>query len=129
MSQEKITVDLFITDSAALQIQLMKRHDFTLTGQEFRVHIKGKGCNGFDYSCGFTPVEENDIFTPFIIQDKTYFIIMNKFTAFYTQKLKIDYLLDVDTNEEGFIVENLNQETYHGKFYKDSTLLPPWAST
>jgi Fe-S cluster assembly iron-binding protein IscA len=129
MSQEKISVDLFITDSAAHQIELMKTHDYTLKGQEFRIHIKGKGCHGFDYASGFSSPQSDDVFTYFEINSIKIPIIMDPFTAFYTQKLKVDYLLDPEQNTEGFIIENLDQDKFQGKFYKDTTLLPPWAKT
>ncbi len=125
MTQEKISVDLFLTDSAATQIFLMKQNDFTLTNQDFRISIKGKGCHGFDYACGFTTRTEQDIIFELPFQHNSIHVIMDTFTAHYCPRMKIDYLLNTETNEEGFVLENPQQEQYVGKFYKSSTFVPP----
>ncbi len=53
---------------------------------------------------------------------------MDPFTAFYTQDLTLDYLLDMENNEEGFVIINAEEGAHKGKFYKDESKLPPWAN-
>jgi len=129
---EKISVSdiqLFVTDSAVRQIQLMKDNDYTLEGFEFRIKIGGKGCEGFTYDTGFSEIHEDDL-----IIEKEYPIInfklkvlIDPFTAYYTQNATLDYLLDVESNEEGFVLTNAAQGEHRGKFFKDESKLPPWA--
>lgn len=129
---EKISVSdiqLFVTDSAVRQIQLMKDNDYTLEGFEFRIKIGGKGCEGFTYDTGFSEVHADDL-----VIEKEYPIInfklkvlIDPFTAYYTQNATLDYLLDVDSNEEGFVLTNAAQGEHRGKFFKDESKLPPWA--
>ncbi len=122
-------IQLLITDSAVRQIQLMQDNDYTLEGLSFRIKIGGKGCGGFTYDTGFSEKHEDDLIIkkkyPLIKSELT--ILMDPFTAFYTQEATLDYLLDTSSNEEGFIVNNAAEGTHAGKFYKDESKLPPWA--
>ena len=52
---------------------------------------------------------------------------MDPFTAYYTQEATLDYLLDSQSNEEGFILTNAADGDHKGKFFKDESKLPPWA--
>jgi hypothetical protein len=54
-------------------------------------------------------------------------LLIDPFTAFYTQEFTLDYLLDTLNNDEGFIVKNSADGQHRGKFFKDETRLPPWA--
>jgi Fe-S cluster assembly iron-binding protein IscA len=120
---------VLITDSAVRQIQLMQVNDYTLEGLQFRIKIGGKGCDGFTYDTGFSEKHEDDL-----VVEKEYplinfklQILVDPFTAFYTQEFTLDYLLDAQNNEEGFIVSNAADGQHKGKFFKDTTRLPPWA--
>ncbi len=124
-------IKLFVTDSAIRQIQLIQLNDYTLKGLLFRIKIGGKGCGGFTYDTGFSEIHEEDIIIsqsyPFI--DFELKILMDPFTAFYTQEGTLDYLLDPQSNEEGFIILNASEGQHKGKFFKDESKLPPWAKT
>lgn len=122
-------IKLFVTDSAVRQIQVMQENDYTLEGLSFRIKIGGKGCEGFTYDTGFSERHDDDL-----VIDQDYPLInfkltllMDPFTAFYTQELTLDYLLDTTNNEEGFIVNNAADGQHRGKFFKDDSRLPPWA--
>jgi iron-sulfur cluster insertion protein len=123
-------IKLFVTDSAVRQIQLMQENDYTLEGHSFRIKIGGKGCEGFTYDTGFSEFHADDLVIkqsyPLIGFDLT--VLIDPFTAFYTQEVTLDYLLDTSNNEEGFIVNNAADGQHRGKFFKDESLLPPWAS-
>ena len=54
-------INLFVSDSAVRQIQLMQDNDYTLEGLLFRIKIGGKGCEGFTYETGFSSLHEGDI--------------------------------------------------------------------
>jgi Fe-S cluster assembly iron-binding protein IscA len=122
-------IKLFVTDSAVRQIQLMQQNDYTLNGLLFRIKIGGKGCEGFTYDTGFSEQHEDDLILkhhyPLINYELT--VLMDPFTGFYTQELTLDYLLDISNNEEGFVVINAADGQHRGKFFKDESLLPPWA--
>lgn len=124
-------IKMLVTDSAIRQILLMQQHDYTLEGLQFRIKIGGKGCGGFTYDTGFSEHHADDL-----ILEKNYplinmelKILMDPFTAYYTQDFTLDYLLDPASNEEGFVITNAadaNKE-HQGKFFKDESKLPPWA--
>ena len=122
-------IKLFVTDSAVRQIQLMQENDYTLEGLSFRIKIGGKGCEGFTYDTGFSELHPDDL----VIKEKYELIhfeltvLIDPFTAFYTQEVTLDYLLDTTNNEEGFIVNNAADGQHRGKFFKDEGKLPPWA--
>lgn len=122
-------IELFLTDSAIRQILLMEENDYTLENHFFRIKIGGKGCGGFTYETGFSELHQDDLVIEKYFKDlnKTLRIIMDPFTAFYTQKGTLDYLLDPEKNDEGFIVENADESNHKGKFFKDTSKLPPWA--
>lgn len=132
MTNELKTPNLEISESALQQIILIQRHDYTLKGLSFRIKIGGKGCDGFTYEIGFAPKQSDDLVichTAMALDDKKeerIEIVMDPFTAFYTQVAKLDYRLDPNMQDEGFILTNLNESLYKGKFYKDVTMVPPW---
>jgi len=119
---------LEVSDSAMQQIQLILRHDYTLSGMSFRVKIGGKGCNGFTYQTGFSePLHDDVVITVSHTTNAAPLEIrMDPFTAFYTQHAALDYRLEADQHEEGFVLTNHHEALYKGKFYKDTTLVPSW---
>lgn len=122
-------IKIFVTDSAVRQIQVMQENDYTLEGLLFRIKIGGKGCAGFTYDTGFSEKHVDDLVLeqnyPFINYHLK--ILMDPFTAYYTQDFTLDYMLDTSNNEEGFIVNNAADGQHKGKFFKDENKLPPWA--
>lgn len=122
-------IKLFVTDSAVRQIQVMQENDYTLAGHLFRIKIGGKGCEGFTYDTGFSEHHADDLIIEqsFPLINFQLKVLMDPFTAFYTQELTLDYLLDTTNNEEGFIVTNAADGQHRGKFFKDEAKLPPWA--
>ena len=123
---------IYITPKAHEQLRLIIENDFTLNGKYLRLLISGKGCEGFNYSVGFTDWNTDDMLikangsdnTPTDIQ-----FVMDPFTAFYLQKCSVDYVEDFANNNEGFIVANENQKTFSGKFWKkDEQKVPPTLS-
>lgn len=129
---EKISasdLQLFVTDSAVRQIQLMKDNDYTLEGLEFRIKIGGKGCEGFTYDTGFSEIHPDDLIIEkeFPLINFKLKVLIDPFTAYYTQTATLDYLLDIQSNEEGFVLTNAAQGEHKGKFFKDESKIPPWA--
>lgn len=122
-------IKLFVTDSAVRQIQLMQDHDYTLEGLLFRIKIGGKGCEGFTYDTGFSELHPDDlvITQEYPLINFTLKVLIDPFTAYYTQEATLDYLLDISNNEEGFILTNAADGQHRGKFFKDEEKLPPWA--
>src|SRR6478735_2112092 len=109
-------IELFVSDSAVRQIQLMQENDYTLEGMQFRIKIGGKGCGGFTYDTGFSERHEDDLVItksyPLINFELN--ILIDPFTAFYTQKATLDYLLDSQSNEEGFVLTNAADGEHKG---------------
>lgn len=115
-------IQLEITPEAKNQLRLMTEHDYTLKNQFFRIQIGGKECHGFTYQLGFTAKDQNDL----EIAHEELVVIIDPFTAYYTQKAKLDYQMD-DQGNDGFILTNFNESQHRGKFFKDLSKLPPWA--
>jgi Fe-S cluster assembly iron-binding protein IscA len=122
-------INLFVSDSAVRQIQLMQLNDYTLEGLQFRIKIGGKGCGGFTYDTGFSEHHPDDLVIKksFPMINFELSILMDPFTAFYTQESSLDYLLDPQNNQEGFVLTNAADGDHKGKFFKDESKLPPWA--
>lgn len=122
-------INLMVSDSAIRQIQLMQENDYTLEGLNFRIKIGGKGCGGFTYDTGFSEFHTDDLIIErdFPTIGFKLKILMDPFTAYYTQRASLDYLLDPQSNEEGFTVTNADESDHKGKFFKDEAKLPPWA--
>lgn len=125
MSHELPTPRLELTDAAYRQIRLIQSHDYTLEGLSFRIKIGGKGCGGFTYLTAFSEARPDDVRVEAIAPAGSLTVLMDRFTAFYAQRMRLDYRLDETTHEEGFVPENLNEKLYAGKFYKDTDLVPP----
>lgn len=117
------------TDEAVLQLKLIMENDFTLLGKWPRIVISGKGCDGFNYSLGFTDLDEQDLRIPLVGQSGTpldFEIIMDSFTAFYMQETLIEYAINPQTNQDGFVITNKRQKEFHGKFWReDKSKIPP----
>jgi Fe-S cluster assembly iron-binding protein IscA len=116
------TPQLELTPRAQDQIRLIKLNDYTLSELDFRIKIGGKGCGGFTYETGFSERRSDDL----ILNIDECVILMDPFTAFYTQNSKLDFKVDMTLNEDGFVVENFAGQKYAGKFFKDTTLVPQW---
>lgn len=110
-----------ISNAAASQIELMIENDFTLQDHIFRVKIGGKGCDGFEYHTGFSLPHEDDI----ILEYAKFKLHIDPFTAYYSKEASLDYLLNPNNNEDGFIFINYNEQNYEGKFFKDEAMVPP----
>ena len=118
--------NISLTSQAWKQITLIAENDFTLEGQVFRVQIAGKGCDGFTYALGITAPHDDDFKLFFPYERKKIILHLDPFTAFYLQNAIVDYQFVPTTNEEGFVITNLEQEKFSGKFWKDQKeLVPP----
>ena len=124
INRDKIILpEISFTDHALKQLGIIIENDFTLAGKYVRVLISGKGCDGFTYSIGFTDTDKDD----FTIEiTKNLQIIVDPFTAFYLGRTEIDYVEDYLNNNEGFVVKNMDQENFQGKFWRENKeLIPP----
>lgn len=119
-------INIIITPSAAKQIKLISENDYTLEGQYLRIKISGKECDGFTYQIGFTHKEKDDHIIERNVDSYQYHLLMDRFTAFYTQESTLDFIQD--EKKEGFVIINHQQKNHRGKFYKNESLLPPWES-
>lgn len=115
-------IQLEITDAARNQLQLMSEHDYTLKNQFFRIQIGGKECHGFTYQLGFTAKDTTDL----ELSSDGLTLVIDPFTAYYTQNAKLDFQMDEQGND-GFVLTNFKESEHRGKFFKDLSKLPPWA--
>lgn len=127
MTQATPNPKLEISAAALAQIDLIQRHDYTLEGMSFRVKIGGKGCDGFTYQLGFSAPLRDDIVLRFATpsESRPVEVRMDPFTAYYTQAAGLDYRVDPETQDEGFVLTNHQQALFRGKFFKDESLVPP----
>lgn len=121
-TNKEIQID--VSRAAANQIYLIYEHDYTLKDHYFRIKIGGKGCDGFTYETGFSKEIEGDIFLEYLFEKAPLKIIIDPFTAHYCQNAELDYLLNPNNNEDGFVFLNKNEHLYAGKFFKDTSLVP-----
>ncbi|MBT3584951.1 MAG: hypothetical protein HN509_08595 [Halobacteriovoraceae bacterium] len=128
IDREKVsTPQIILTAEAKKVLSNILEQDFTLAGKYFRVLISGKGCEGFKYSTGFTDFTEED-FTVLISSPNApdMAILMDPFTAFYIPHAEIDFVRNYSQDEEGFVVTNLSQAEFKGKFWRQSPeKIPP----
>lgn len=123
---------LFMTAAAWSQIQLIQDNDFTKTGLHFRIQIGGKECDGFTYWTGFSHTDEEDLLVEARApQGEAHSgaplsVLMDPFTAFYLKNVIVDFRFDPLTQNEGFVVNNLQQGDFAGKFWRtDDSKIPP----
>ena len=110
---------VYFTPEAVTQLTLIITHDFTLAGKYFRLLISGKGCDGFDYSAGFTDLHDDDFIIPILSDNEsTHHVVIDPFAAFYLQNVHVAYKQDFENNNEGFVITNKEQKEYNGKFWK-----------
>lgn len=114
-----------MTEEAFRQIRLLELNDFTLNGKIFRIKITGKECFGFTYSIGFTETDPLDVEIIVTQNEETVKVYMDPFTAYYTQRSQLDYVLNLEEGQEGFELKNLDQDKYRGKFFKNPEMTPP----
>ena len=80
---------------------------------KLRLYIEGKGCDGFFYGLAFDEASENDKVIPF---SEGLELIIDADTAIFCKNVKIVW--NDDEKGRGFLVSNLDERKYRGKFYK-----------
>lgn len=113
-------IEITMSELAVKQLKNILRNDYTLEGLCFRLKIDGKECHGFTYALGFTSCEPDDL----VLNIDGITVHMDPFTGFYCKQGKIEYLFDMESNQEGFYFENLNENSYRGKFFKKENMTP-----
>ncbi len=110
-----------VSKEAFSQLQLILANDWTHKGKGIRISIAGKGCHGFDYALGFDHEKEGDF--KYLLDDLIF--LFDPFCAFYAQKLRIDYKLDLQNNRDGFVIKSCKENTFAGKFWRQHQELTP----
>lgn len=107
------------SDQALSQLKLILENDPTLEDKWLRIVVSGKGCDGFDYSVGFTDYQEDDFQISIDLgHGKQTFVLIDPFTAFYLQHSRLDYVQDFANDEEGFVIKSIQQDEFKGKFWR-----------
>ncbi len=115
------TPQIQLEDEARNQLIMMWKFDPTLEDKVFRFSIDGKGCDGFDYACGFDVAHDED-FKVLVEGSEEKYFAFDPFAARYMPFVQLDFKQDFKNNTEGFIVNNLAQADFKGKFWrKDPT--------
>jgi iron-sulfur cluster insertion protein len=108
------------TERAVDEVELIIKNDFTLEGKHFRISISGKGCDGFDYSAGFSKEAPKDSKIEIIGKDKKFFVLLDPFASYYLKNVLVEFVQDFTQDAEGFIIRNHDQKEFHGKFWRSS---------
>jgi Fe-S cluster assembly iron-binding protein IscA len=117
-------VKLIITDTAAKQILLISANDYTLENLVFRMKVGGKGCSGFTYETGFSEALDDDIIIKKDFDFGSVAVHLDPFTAYYCAHGLLDYQINPDTHEDGFVYDNYNEHHFQGKFFGESEYVP-----
>ena len=112
------TPNIVVSEDAASQIRLAMENDFYNQGKSFRIHISGKGCDGFTYQTFFDYIKDEDL--KISIEGLGFDIIMAPFTAYYGQNIELDFETNFEEEVEGFVVKNKDQSLYAGKFWRNN---------
>lgn len=122
-NNKEIKID--ITDAAFKQIKLISDNDYTLEGMDFRLKVDGKGCDGFTYATGFSEKVKDDITLEYLHDGLKLSIIVDPFSSHYCRDGLLDFFLNTKENEDGFTFTNHNEHEHQGKFFEDTSKLPP----
>ncbi len=113
--------EIEFTFRATQELKLILENDYTLKDSALRIQINGKKCDGFTYAIGFTRIDSED----FLIEGE-FKVVIDPFTAFYIPKAVVDFIQDLENDEEGFVLTNPQQKSFHGKFWReDVSKIPP----
>jgi len=103
-----------LTQDAKRQLDLYYKEELAPKNKYFRIAVSGKGCDGFEFVLGIDFQKSGDTLVlaeeniPFLAD----FLVFN-----YAKNLFLDYLFDPLSQEEGFIIQE-KEENYKGKFWK-----------
>ena len=100
------------TDRAAEEALKMSQSVESYQGLPIRIYIEGKGCDGFTYGVAFDKVLDDD----HSFKSKGLHVIVDKDSRQFLENSIIDWV--DDERGKGFLVENPNQKSYRGKFFK-----------
>ena len=104
IDRDKINVPkITLTKDALSQIVLAIQNDPYLKNKYFRIHISGKGCDGFTYNTFFDEKRDDDFSINILDEDLT--ILMSPFTAYYSQSIELAFISDLENDNEGFVVK------------------------
>ncbi len=118
IDRERIPLpEIHVDDEAQAQLKMMWEFDPTLEGQIFRFSIDGKGCDGFDYACGFDQPHDGD-FRVEVPGLPGHYFAFDPFAARYMPYVQLGFMRDLVAGTEGFTVTNLAQAEYRGKFWR-----------
>jgi iron-sulfur cluster insertion protein len=131
-----LTPVIFLTERAFLQWKLIRENDhFIPEDHHLKVMIDGKGCNGFTYSIGFSAPEPRDTTLKIKVnhlennennkEEKFITLLMDQFTLFYLKEMTLDFITnytpqDPESDYDGFVVLNHQENNFHGKFWVDA---------
>ena len=119
------TPTVLMTKRAQVQLQLIVENDITLEDCVFRLEISGKGCDGFTYAAGFTDKREGDFLVLVANSKRPITVALDPFAAYYLQETSVDFIQDFAQEAEGFVIINLRQENFQGKFWRARPELTP----
>ena len=111
---------IVISDNAKSQLLLAFQLDPYHQGKQFRIHISGKGCDGFSYETFFDKKNSDDLGLIIDPQFPDFQLILTPFCAYYLKNAKLDFVFNPELETEGFLVTNLDQKLFEGKFWRQN---------
>ena len=112
------TPKIAVSEDALSQILLAIENDPYNIDRFFRIHIKGKGCDGFTYEAFFDQKRDDDIVIK--LENQKLKILMSPFTAYYSGDIELEFVADFEQDIEGFVIRNKNQKLFSGKFWREN---------
>lgn len=107
-----------MTNAAILATKKFRDENPEFAGQNLRVYLAGKGCDGFEYGVTFDQASADDK-TQAI--DADILIMCDPQAIEFLVGSEIDFV--DDERGKGFLVTNPNHKKFRGKFFKRSSWL------
>lgn len=101
-----------LTEVAAKQAKQLQQDHQNFNGLPLRLYLDGKGCDGFSYGVTFDPQDKRDL----KFEQHGVDLVVDPDTLQFTDGSIIDWV--DDDRGQGFLVENPNQNSFRGKFFK-----------
>ena len=104
-----------LSPEAWQQALILQEENPDYQGHSLRLYIEGKGCDGFYYGVSFDKTEKDD----FHFRQNGVDLIVDPKTLMFTDGSHIEWV--DDERGKGFLVNNPQQKSFRGKFYKQTS--------
>ncbi|MCX6125827.1 MAG: iron-sulfur cluster assembly accessory protein [Proteobacteria bacterium] len=113
------TASILLTHCAKAAVVELTANQIENRSRSLRLYLEGKGCDGFYYGVTFDEPSIEDVRFPQLNQLNNDFLIdvvVDPETLQFVEGSEIDWV--DDERGRGFLVNNPNQKSFRGKFFK-----------